>query len=451
MVLQGDTNGLVTKDKLKILSGTLQITAGNNAVRGNECVAIYGGTLTITAGNGGIKSHTDNEATCGFVTIRGGSITINASGDGIHGEYMVDIQGGELNITAGGGSALAPAHTSDFEHGGWGFGNTTEETTDSQSQKGIKSDYQVILSDGEAVIDSVDDAVHSNGTITISGGEWTLSTGDDAVHADSSLTVSGGVYNVLKSYEGLESIAITISGGEGSITASDDGVNCNSDDESFFGGRGFDSVSASSLLTITGGTLVVNAGGDGLDSNGNIVMSGGYVAVNGPSDNGNGALDYAGTFQISGGTLIAAGASGMAQSVTPSDCYSLMITCPSMLSGGTQVRITKEDGTEVFSFSPTKSYNNIVICTPDLTTGSYLLYSGTQQQCSFTISEAQTSISSDGSDYSGGMGGRNPGMGGGMNPGAGGGMNPGEDGARPGRDGEDTAPDQNQDYNDGAL
>ena len=321
---------------------------------------------------------------------------------------MVDIQGGELNITAGGGSALAPAHTSDFEHGGWGFGNTTEETTDSQSQKGIKSDYQVILSDGEAVIDSVDDAVHSNGTITISGGEWTLSTGDDAVHADSSLTVSGG---------------------EGGITASDDGVNCNSDDESFFGGRGFDSVSASSLLTITGGTLVVNAGGDGLDSNGNIVMSGGYVAVNGPSDNGNSALDYAGTFQISGGTLIAAGASGMAQSVTPSDCYSLMITWPSMLSGGTQVRITKED----------------------LTTGSYLLYSGTQQQCSFTISEAHTSISSDGSDYSGGMGGRNPGMGGGMNPGAGGGMNPGEDGTRPGRDGEDTAPDQNQDYNDGAL
>ncbi|MDO4317570.1 MAG: carbohydrate-binding domain-containing protein [Lachnospiraceae bacterium] len=438
LTVEGNTNGIVTKDKLKILSGTLHITAGNNGVRGNECLAVYDGSITVTAGNDGIKSYTSNEATCGFVTVRGGSVTVVASGDGIHGEYMVDVRGGELDITTGGGSAAAPAHTSDFEHGGWGFGSSSTETADSVSQKGIKSDYQIFLSDGSAVIDSADDSVHSNGTVVLSGGKWTLSTGDDGIHADSSLTVSGGVYDIQKSYEGLESVVITVSGGEGTIAASDDGINCNSDD-SFYGGMGFDAVSASTMLTITGGSLTVLADGDGLDSNGNVSMSGGYVVVNGPTNNGNGALDYAGSFQMTGGTLIAAGSSGMAQSVTPSGCYALMITWPSMLSAGTEVRLTDDSGTEIFSFAPEKTYNSIVICTPDLTAADYVLYSGSEKQCEFTISGELTSISSDGSAYSGGMGMGN----GGMRPGGG----RGGDGTAPGggRDDNGTAPDMGRD------
>lgn len=422
--IQGNTNGLVTKDKLKILSGTLNITAGNNGIRGNECVAVYDGTVTVNAGNDGIKSYTSNEATCGFVTVRGGTVAVTASGDGIHGEYLVDIQGGELNITAGGGSQAAPAHTSDFEHGGWGFAPSASETTDSVSQKGIKSDYRILLSDGKATVDSADDAVHANGTVVLSGGTWTLSTGDDGIHADSELTVSGGRYDILKSYEGLESVVITISGGEGTVVASDDGVNANSDDGSFDSGRGFDSVSASTMLTVSGGTLRISADGDGLDSNGNVSVSGGTVIVNGPTNNGNGALDYAGSFRMTGGTLIAAGASGMAQSVTPSGCYALMITWPSMLAAGTEVRLTDRSGNEVFSFAPEKSYNSIVICSPALSASDYVLYSGTEKQCEFTITDAATSISSDGSAYSG-MG--HGGMGGGdFRPGR------GDDGGQPG-------------------
>lgn len=61
---------------------------------------------------------------------------------------------------------------------------------------------------------------------------------------------------------------------------------------------------------INGGTLTVNAGGDGLDSNGSINMTGGTVIVNGPTNSGNGALDYDGTFEISGGYLVAAGRLG---------------------------------------------------------------------------------------------------------------------------------------------
>ncbi len=429
--IQGNTNGLVTKDKLKILSGTLNITAGNNGIRGNECVAVYDGTITVNAANDGIKSYTSNEATCGFVTVRGGTVTVTASGDGIHGEYMVDIQGGELDITAGGGSQAAPAHTSDFEQGGWGFGPDASETTDSVSQKGIKSDYRILLSDGKATVDSADDAVHANGTVILSGGTWTLSTGDDGIHADSELTVSGGKYDIIKSYEGLEGVVITVSGGEGTIVASDDGVNANSDDSGFDGGWGFDSVSASTMLTVSGGSLRISADGDGLDSNGKVSMSGGTVIVNGPANSGNGALDYAGSFQITGGTLIAAGASGMAQSVTPSGCYALMITWPSLLSAGTEVRLTDRSGNEVFSFAPEKSYNSIVICSPALSAFDYVLYSGTEKQCEFTVTDAATSISSDGSTYSGMGHGGGMGNGGGMD---GGDFRPGhgEDGGQPG-------------------
>jgi hypothetical protein len=155
-------------------------------------------------------------------------------------------------------------------------------------------------------------------------------TGDDGMHADAALTINGGAVTIPTSYEGLESAVITINAGDINVTSSDDGINVAGGTDGSGGmagpgrgGRGQGGPGAQSSETFTytgsyylyinGGTITVNAGGDGLDANGAIEMTGGLVVVNGPTEQMNGALDYDGTFNISGGTLIAVGSAGMAQ------------------------------------------------------------------------------------------------------------------------------------------
>ena len=111
---------------------------------------------------------------------------------------------------------------------------------------------------------------------------------------------------------------------------------------------GGDAANDANLLTINGGTIVVNADGDGLDSNGNATITGGSIVVNGPTDNGNGALDVNGTFTISGGTLLAVGSSGMAVAPEASSTQGwVAATITSAQPAGTVVHIVSADGTEV--------------------------------------------------------------------------------------------------------
>ncbi len=123
---------------------------------------------------------------------------------------------------------------------------------------------------------------------------------------------------------------------------------------------------------------MVNADGDGLDSNGNLYLDGGTVIVNGPTNSGNGALDYDGTCTITGGTLIAAGAAGMAQSPTSSSTQNV-VSVSSPLTGRRHYgdSIVDESGTSVITCSPTKQFQSVIISSPLLTGGStYTVYYG---------------------------------------------------------------------------
>ena len=118
--------------------------------------------------------------------------------------------------------------------------------------------------------------------------------------------------------------------------------------------------------------------GDGMDINGPIDMTGGVVLINGPTANNNGALDYAGAFNISGGLLIAVGSAGMAQAPSTSSAqYSVAHTFPSTQAGGTIVHVETEDGREILTFVPTKAYQSVVFSSPELENGeTYVIYSG---------------------------------------------------------------------------
>lgn len=286
----------------------------------------------------------------------------------------------------------------------------------------------ITIAGGTITIDSSDDSLHSNDSLLISGGSVIAASGDDGIHADSTLEISGGDILITKSYEGIESAGITISDGTIHLVAHDDGINAagGNDSSSLNGRPGQNNIDASGdhSLQINGGYIVIDAAGDGIDVNGPITMTGGVVIVHGPTDNGNGPLDYLGSFKITGGYLLAAGSSGMAQAPdTSSTQYSVMLTFSSPQSAGTIVHIETVGGKEILTFAPAKAYQSVVLSSPDLQKGETCVvytggsstgsvtdglycggaYTGGNQFTSYTISGIVTNAGSSGVGMPGGM------------------------------------------------
>ena len=376
-------DGINCRDSLRIVSGEITVNAVDDGLVGKDEVTIGGGTITITAQTGdGIKATNDEDADRGFVAIAGGTLT----------------------ITTGEGSASVSQTASD----GWGSrgGWEQEAEEDTPSQKGVKAETTLTVSGGVLSIDSVDDALHAV-DVAISGGEMTLATGDDGVHADNTLTVSGGAITVTRSYEGLEGAAMTLSGGEISITASDDGINgaggdsATTTDEGTFGASGRFGrdrfASSTGTILITGGVISVTASGDGVDVNGDLEMTGGELYVNGPQSGGDGALDYDGSFTLTGGTVVAVGAAGMAQGVSDPAIPGTAMN----VSGSGALEVLDSTGNALVHFEPLRDYSHVVVYSDCFTDGeSYTLTLGGESQ---TVQ--MTTDSTGGMGFGGGRGG----------------------------------------------
>lgn len=376
-------DGINCRDSLRIVSGEITVTAVDDGLVGKDEVTIGGGTIAISAQTGdGIKATNDEDADRGFVAIAGGTLT----------------------ITTGEGSASVSQTASD----GWVSRGIWEQEAeeDTPSQKGVKAETTLTISGGTLSIDSVDDALHAV-DVAISGGEMTLATGDDGVHADNTLVVSGGTITVTRSYEGLEGADVTLSGGEISVTASDDGINgaggddATSTDEGVFGASGRFGrdrfASSTGTILITGGVISVTASGDGVDVNGDLEMTGGELYVNGPQSSGNGALDYDGSFTLTGGTVVAVGAAGMAQGVSDPAIPGTAMN----VSGSGTLEVLDNAGNVLVHFEPLRDYSHVVVYSDCFTDGeSYTLTLGGESQ---TVQ--MTTDSTGGMGFGGGRGG----------------------------------------------
>ena len=286
--IKGAADAVIT-----VAEGKLNINAANDGLSCDDELNITGGTLSITAGGDAVKASPDtgenpDTTSLGNVTISGGTLTLNATEDGIQADGDLTISGGTFHVKTNGG-------------------HTTALTDDSASCKGFKAGKTLTVTGGTVTVDSADDALHAGTDVTISGGTLTLATGDDGVHADNDLVIgTKGAsstttprINITASYEGLEGTTVTVYSGDIDVVASDDGVNAAN---STLGER-----SDKYAINIAGGDLYIDAGSDGLDSNNDINMTGGKVEVYGADAMMDAAIDYDGTFTLSGGTLFGAG------------------------------------------------------------------------------------------------------------------------------------------------
>lgn len=422
-------NGITSKDDLKITGGNISITSADDGLMGKDSITIKNGNIDINSSGDGLKSTNAEDTSKGYILIEGGTLNIDATNDGIQAESNVTISDGNINITTGGGSVNSSSSSDTSSNWGqWGGGapggTTSSTSTDTTSAKAIKAVSSITIDGGTFNIDSSDDSIHSNDAVIINGGTFEIASGDDGIHSDTTLEINGGDINISKSYEGIESTAITINDGTIHLVASDDGLNAaGGNDSSATSGRpGQNSFSSSSngSITFNGGYIYVDASGDGVDANGSIVMNDGTVIVNGPENSGNGALDYDSSCEINGGLFIAAGASGMAQSPSNTSTQNSI----NVFVNGTAnnlITIKSESGEDIISFAPSKTYQSVIISSPNLETGeSYTVYSGATSNgissdglysdgtttggteiTSFTISNTVSNISQNGTTTGG--------------------------------------------------
>ncbi|WP_285107851.1 carbohydrate-binding domain-containing protein [Promicromonospora sp. MEB111] len=325
--------------------------------------ALFSADSMVVSGTGSLDvtgNANDGIASKDGLVIAGGDITVTAVDDGVRGKDFLVVTDGTLDVDAEG--------------------------------DGLKADNE----------DGTDDAGETVGYAALLGGTVTVASGDDGVHAESDLVVDGATVTVAESVEGLEAAHILVASGTVlDVTSSDDGFNAaggtstttdgaaTTDDTAAEppasgtmpggeppqggggggGGGGMPGEAAGDFsLTITGGDVTVDAGGDGLDSNGTLTISGGDVTVFGPTDGGNGTLDSAGALTVQGGTLLAVGTSSMLQ--TPGDGSEGWVAATfDTLAAGTDVTVVDSSGTTVAAETLTKDTQSLVLASENVTTG----------------------------------------------------------------------------------
>ena len=400
VTINGGVINLTAKTETDAATGEIKYGDGIQA----DCLlAINGGEISITAEGDGMN------CSMGNVEITDGAITVNAQQDCIQSDYSAIISGGKLKLKAYTG---APA-------------NPSSSTTTANSTKGIKGGNLVKISGGELDINSYDDAIHSNNTVLLSGGVIYAASGDDGVHADSYLYIRDDAeLHVTKSYEGIEAAKIYVEGGKSYVVSTDDGANGAGEEpttEPYFGDEvttaayadvvelngpggggnwggnqgpnwGQEDSSNYGYIEVSGGLLYIEAEGDGFDSNGSAVISGGTVLVNGPTKGGNGVFDIGDgancTLKVTGGTLVGAGIKDMA--VTPNSFsdsqYYVCANNISTQSAGKAFRLTDNSGNELITYVPSKSYGWVLVSSPELAAGNYTLsYGGSVSGGTYTV------------------------------------------------------------------
>lgn len=357
-------DAISTKDSIVFNGGTWHFNAVDDAIRGKDYVHIKDGNIVVTADGDGIKSDNASNTAYGVVQIDGGDIQITTTKDGIAAKNQVIINDGIIQIISGGGHTV--------------YRNKKLDPPP-PSCKGIKSTQSMVINGGDITVNASNDAIHANQKIAIHGGTLHLLSGDDGIHADYEFEMTDGDVTVENSVEGIEAEKMYFKGGTVHVVASDDGVNA-SDPNAVSNPWGWPEPCNTCLLSISGGWLVIDAHGDGLDSNGNFEMTGGTAIVHGPRMNVgkmNSAIDCNGNFNMHGGTLVSVDVAQMADEISGQSTQKILNTTLSTnYQAGTLIYVASSSGTPLLTFRTAQPWKKLTFSSPQLQSGTYNVYVG---------------------------------------------------------------------------
>jgi len=314
--------GIHTTGGLVIASGTLEVNAANTGIKGKDYVDIIGGIVNVTAAQDGIKSTNTDDESMGFTRLSAGSVTVSAGDDGLKAPRTLEISGGTLNIE--------------------------------KSNEGIEAQYINIL-DGDVTVNSTDDGINASLKDSSSDTSSDTTSGTATTGQQTQQNQNGQVQQAPAGGGAAP-------GGSQGSTGQNQNMPQPPTDGTMPGGGGGTFEVVDAAINISGGTVTVNAEGDGIDSNGTATFSGGTVTVNGPAAGGNNALDSNGDLLLNGGTVTAGSTADMfeAPSSASTSGY-LKITDSSALTQGSTVQVTDSSGIVVANYKITTSGVQLVL------------------------------------------------------------------------------------------
>ena len=357
--------GIHTTDGLVIASGTLEVTAANTGIKGKDYVDILDGTITVTATKDGIKATNDTDGNRGWVRLSGGTVNISAGDDGFKAERMLEISGGTLNIT--------------------------------ESNEGIEAQYINILN-GTVNVTSTDDGI--NASYSTSSSSSTESTSSSTTQASQTAQSNQTAQNTQSGQSAQGNAAQGGQGGQPPAGGQAPSGNMGQPPAGGGGGAGggmgggggtFEVVDAT--INIAGGTITVNANGDGIDSNGTATLSGGALVVNGPFTGGNTSLDTNGDLLLNGTTVVAGNSGDMFEAPASSSTSGYVkLTNLSNVSSGMTIQVADSSGKVVANYKVTNSNTALIlVSSANITKGqSYTVYTTTD-----SVDASSTSVASN--------------------------------------------------------
>ena len=322
------TKGIKSDGALYVNGGTFTINSADDSFHSNSDVTINDGTYTISSGDDGM--HADSA-----LLVNGGTITVTESYEGLEG-LNVTINDGKIDITASDDGINAAGGNDQSGFGGMGG-------------DGFKGMQAPDAQKSDSASDSTSDSTSDNTQKSDDTSDTAQTTGNIAVAAQKSDDASDTVQDT-------GNITVAAQKSDSSSDTSQD-TDTASEDEMW--------------MVINGGYVHVLAGGDGLDSNGDLTINGGEVYVDGPSDNGNSAIDYGekSSFYINGGTVVAVGSSGMAEDVSSDSKQQVAFVKLDSQADAGDVILKDADGNEIISYTAQKKYDCVIISTSDLKAG----------------------------------------------------------------------------------
>ena len=267
-------------------------------------------------------------------------------------------------------------------------------------EHGIKSSDDLKMLGGSFVITAANDGLNANDALNIKDSVIEISAKGDGIHSDKNVYIDGKSLNIKESEEGIEGKVVDIVSGDIDIKSSDDGINATDSSlktdnlpadvqekiknrperpegeavpegemqrpEGMPRGGGFENQEGTEII-IRGGDLYIDASGDGIDSNGNLTVSGGKVVIEGSGGRGDGAIDYNGTGLVTGGEVLALGGSDMLQSFSSESAQShIVVTAKESIAVGAKITIKDEAGKVLYEHINKKAFSALVYSSKDL-------------------------------------------------------------------------------------